>query len=175
MQATWEEKAEKGSMTIQVKITSREGMCSRIINCFLIMLVTFVGYNSCSPDLSDDPIPWVPFASITINLNLPQYQNLRTDGGWTYLNDGGVRGLIIYRQTITDYIVYERNCSYQPNNACATVDVHTSNLYMVDPCCNSSFDFRSGLPTGGPAWRPLQKYKTLLSGSDLTITDEVVE
>lgn len=138
-----------------------------------VIIVLFV--VGCSPDLSDDPIPYQAFPAFTINLNLPLYHSLNTDGGWKYTDDGGVRGIIIYRQNASTYIAYERNCSYQPNGACATIEVHNSNLYLEDPCCGSSFDFSSGLPTGGPAWRPLNKYETILNGSDLTITDQLVE
>lgn len=71
-------------------------------------------------------------------------------------------------------MAYERNCSFRPNEACATVDAHSSGLFMIDSCCNSNFSFTDGSPTGGPAWRPLNRYRTQLSGITLTITDEVI-
>jgi nitrite reductase/ring-hydroxylating ferredoxin subunit len=141
----------------------------------LVILISLLAqYSACTPELSDDEIPYLPFSLITINLNLPEYQSLRTDGGYHYI-EGGVRGIILYRQGAHSYIAYERNCSFHPNDACATVDVDISNLFMNDPCCGASFDFASGQPTGGPAWRPLRKYETLLTGSELTITDAIVE
>lgn len=129
---------------------------------------------TCKPDLSDDPIPLASFPPFTINLNLPQFQNLKTKG-FTEINDIGIRGVIIFRSNASTYFAYERNCSYRPNEACATVNVDVSNLFMIDPCCNSTFDFQTGNPTGGAAWRPLRKYETFLSGTNLTITDVVIE
>lgn len=146
---------------------------TRKIFFFILSTCALVSQNSCTPELTDDPIPFRPFNVFTINLTLPEYQSLRTDGGWKYL-DGGVRGIILYRQNPSTYHAYERNCSFQPNNACATVNVHTSNLYMEDPCCNSSFNLSTGTPTGGPAWRPLNEYETILDGSNLTITDNII-
>lgn len=128
----------------------------------------------CTPDLSDDAIPWQPFDVININLNLPEYIALKTDGRSMYI-DGGIRGIILYHQSGSNYFAYERNCSFQPNSACATVDIHVSTLYMLCSCCSSTFDLATGYPTGGPAWRPLRKYSTSLNGTTLTITDEVVE
>ncbi|MFZ6012485.1 MAG: hypothetical protein ACOYXT_19235, partial [Bacteroidota bacterium] len=98
------------------------------------------------------------------------------DGGHKLItsSEGGVQGIIVYRINASSYVAYERNCSYHPNDACVTVEVHPSNLYMYDPCCSSSFDFSTGQPTGGPAWRPLRQYETSLSGSNLTITDEII-
>lgn len=126
---------------------------------------------SCSQDLVDDPIPFQPFSDIVINLNLPAYTNLKTDGGYVYVNSGGVRGIILYRKTSSTYLAFERNCSFQPNDACATVDAQI--LFMQDACCGSTFNY-NGDPTGGLAWRPLQQYKTSLSGNTLTITDMVL-
>lgn len=130
---------------------------------------------SCTPELQDDPIPFVPFSPIQINLAFPEFTSLRSDGGSYLLDEGGVRGIIVYRQNASTYFAYEANCSFRPNEACATVQVHQTTLFMEDPCCNSTFDFSTGLPTGGPAWRPLRKYETILFNGELTITDEIVD
>ncbi len=127
---------------------------------------------SCSTDRVDDPIPFQPFPDI--NITLTNHPALASDGGFLLINDGGVRGIILYRKNSTTYLAFERNCSFQPNDACATVDVHASTLFMQDACCGSSFNFE-GKPTGGSAWRPLQQYETTLSGNTLTIRDTIVE
>lgn len=138
---------------------------------FWLILLSLV---ACTRDLSDDPIPIIFFADVVIELGLPAYNSLKTDGGYKELSTGGVRGIIIYRVNSATYFAYERNCSYRPNEACATVSVHNSGLFMTDPCCNSSFNFSDGNPSGGPAWRQLQRYRTQLSGSTLTISDEII-
>lgn len=135
--------------------------------CIFLLLI------ACEPDLSDDPIPYIPFTEIIINLSFPEYASLRTDGGYKEIN-GGVRGIIIYRVNATSYNAFERNCSFHPNDACATVNTHNSGLYLTDPCCGSTFNFSDGNPSGGVAWRPLRRYRTQLNNSTLTITDEVV-
>lgn len=134
----------------------------------LLLLFLF----SCSHDLVDDPIPFQPFPDI--NITLSNYPALSSNAGFILINDAGVRGIILYRKNSTTYLAFERNCSFQPNDACATVDVHASTLFMQDACCGSSFNFE-GRPTGGPAWRQLQQYETSLSGNTLTITDTVVD
>ncbi|QOI96989.1 MAG: hypothetical protein HRU69_05560 [Flammeovirgaceae bacterium] len=135
-------------------------------------VLALAAFLNCSPDLTDDPIPPATFADIFINLNLPENLVLNTDGNSKYFN-GGVRGIIVHRVNASTYRAFERNCSFQPNEACATVGVHISTLYMEDSCCGSTFNF-NGDPTGGPAWRPLRQYQTILSGNELTVTDEVV-
>jgi hypothetical protein len=146
-------------------------MLKNLLNCAVAVLL-MIAFFSCEPDLSDDAIPLASFSPIFINTNLPEYQVLRTRG-WAYIN-GGNRGIILYRKDAANYIAYERNCSYRPNEACATVEVHTSNLYIHDTCCGSTFDFATGQPTGGVAWRPLRQYEVLVTGSDVTITEVVI-
>lgn len=141
----------------------------------LMYILILLSLAACDSEPTDDAIPWQPFDIIQLNLNLPEYIQLRSDRTYAYLNDGGVRGIIVYHESGTNYIAYERNCSFQPNSACATVEVHVSTLYMLCPCCSSSFDLATGFPTGGPAWRPLRQYETSLTGSTLTVTDQVVE
>lgn len=144
-------------------------MTIRIVKFFALMLLI-----GCKPDLSDDPIPYIGFNDVVINLSFPEFVSLRNDGGYKELSSGGVRGIILYRVSVTSYNAFERNCSFHPNDACATVNVHSSGLYLTDPCCGSTFNLSDGNPSGGVAWRPLRRYRTQLNGSTLTITDEAI-
>ena len=128
------------------------------------------GLGCCKSDLVDDPIPVTNFPDYVVNLSAPEFATLLVDGGYKEVNSIGVRGVIIYRKDAANYLAFERNCSYHPNDACATVNVHSSKLYMSDPCCGSTFSFETGNPTGGAAWRPLRLYQTELTGGTLTIT-----
>lgn len=138
-------------------------------------LISFAASNfSCEPQLIDDPIPLVTFADQVINLSLPEFSALRVDRGFKTFDKIGVRGVIVYRINATTFRAYDRNCSYHPNEAAATVNIHSSNLYMQDFSCNSTFSFEEGLPTAGPAWRPLRQYRTDVTGGVLTVTSEVI-
>ena len=141
---------------------------------FYLGIAWMLTLGACEPQLADDPIPLASFPDEVINLFLPEYSTLRVDGGYKEINKLGVRGIIVYRVNASTFRAYERNCSFQPNEACATVNVHVSNLFLTDPCCGSSFSFEEGTPTGGPAWRPLRQYRTQLSGSTLVVSDEII-
>jgi nitrite reductase/ring-hydroxylating ferredoxin subunit len=127
---------------------------------------------SCGRDTYDQPIPPAFFQDIVIDITFPEYVRLRTDGGTYEMNDKGIRGIIIYRKSSGNYLAYEKNCSYHPADACATVQVDASGLYMIDFCCGSSFSLQDGTPIGGPAWRPLRQYRTIMDIALLTITSE---
>ena len=125
--------------------------------------------HQCKEDVYLDEIPIV-YVEETINLNNFEYSPLNHIGGFVYLN-AGVRGIIVYRKSSDSYLAFERNCPYQPLDACALVKVDESTLFMVDTCCTSTFDF-NGYPTGGPARIPLRQYRTFLDQNLLTITSD---
>lgn len=137
---------------------------------FILRIIVITSLFSCETNIEDDQIPYVSFDNIEINLTNIQYFDLTTKG---YMEiSGGVKGIILYKNTPSDYIAYERNCSYLPYNSCAKVEIDGSGLFMTDPCCNSQFSFAQGIPVGGPASLPLRKYRTILNGNFLMITDE---
>ena len=117
----------------------------------------------------DNSYAQASFPPVTINLNYPQYQRLRLDGGYQYVDDVGMRGVILYRLDESTYIAYERLCSMEDD---AIVTVDGSGLFMKG--CLSTYDFSDGRPSGGPAFRPLLRYRTSLTGQTLVITDEIV-
>lgn len=157
------EKVEKGFMT------TIRSFCTVLI-CAISVMVIFAG---CGPEPTDDAIPFAPFPPMVIQLNNPEYQNLNIKG-YVEISGIGVKGVILHRVNASTYHAYERNCSFEPNSACALVQVDPSGLFMIDNCCGSRFDMGTGAPSGGPAWRELRQYVTTLNGTQLTITDEVL-
>src|SRR5689334_25375516 len=100
----------------------------------MLLVSGFTAYfiQACEPQLTDEPIPWQAFPEIELNLSFPDNSALRLDGGLKEVNNGGVRGIIVYRLNSTTFHAYERNCSFQPNEAGATINIHTSKLYFID-------------------------------------------
>ena len=131
---------------------------------------------ACGSDAAVQPA--VPYGVVNLSLNLTnqQYTALRFDNGTvTLLPNGpagpaGVKGVIVVRENASTYRAFERNCPYQPYEACALVSVDRSGQFLRDTCCNSQFDLQ-GHVTGGPAPRPLVQYSTSLQGSQLYISN----
>lgn len=136
-------------------------------NLFLFLLSINV-LVSCEQEYYDDPIPELP-VNFEININDPLYSALHTQY-YAYIDgkDRGLRGIILYKISNTQYLAFERTCSFQPNSACATVDVHPTGQYMFDSCCGSIFNW-NGDPINPPAYLPLLQYQTSLNGSYLRI------
>lgn len=126
-------------------------------------------------------VPNVP-VNITINLNLPQYLPLQSQGNWVYEN-GGVRGIIIYHHYDDMFYALERNCPHQPGDSCATVTVENNGVFarcgsyksQSDttwiPCCNSHYALEGGILISGASRFSLKNYRVSQSGSFLYVTN----
>jgi len=137
--------------------------------------VSLFGLAACGSSATNtQTIPSVSF-STQINVTNQQYQALRIVNGVVVLPaggiaGGGVKGLFVVRVDANTYRAYDRNCPYQPYDACSLVSLDRSRLFFRDSCCNSQFDLQ-GQVTGGPANRQLRSYATSLNGSLLTISN----
>ena len=145
---------------------------------WLLLIFSFlVATTSCGT--KTDSQPQFPYGIVNLSFDLTnqQYRALRTDGGVVLFAknspDGpaGVKGVYVVRQNAQNYLAFERNCPYQPYDACALVNLdRSSRLFLRDSCCNSQFDLR-GQVTGGPALRPLVQYSVSLQGTQLTVVN----
>lgn len=136
--------------------------------------VALFGLAACGSATTTQTIPSVSF-STQINITNQQYQALRYDNGVVVLPasgiaGGGVKGLFVIRQNASTYLAFDRNCPYQPYDACSLVSLDRSRLFLKDTCCGSQFSL-DGQVTGGPANRMLRSYATSLNGSLLTISN----
>ena len=131
-----------------------------------ILIVSLVLLTACKKNKTDQ-IPLVA-VNITININNPQYINLTTVSGWDYVI-GGSRGIVVYRANQDEFKAYERHCPYNPKESCGRVDVDSSNVKLIDACCNSEFLITDGSVLSGPSVSPLKQYETSFDGNTLRI------
>ena len=137
----------------------------KIFPLFLCMFLFGAGF-SCKK--SDESIPNVS-VNIHISISDPNFVALNAVGGWVYVT-GGVKGIVIYCKAVNEYMAYERNCSYHPNESNAKVDVDAStNLFLNDASCGSKFLITDGSVQQGPASSPLKHYTTSFDGSYVNV------
>ena len=144
---------------------SQVGDSIRMSKYFHFVLL-FVLLVACDPSIEKSGVPNVP-VNIEINLNDIDNVALKQIGGFIYVQ-GGVRGIIVRRESQNLYKAYDRNCTFQPVDASAIVEVHSSTFYIEDTSCSSTFDL-NGFPTGGPAEFPLKEYGVSMAGDILFI------
>ncbi len=130
---------------------------------FVLLLVLLV--PQCKKDEDQIPNAYVNFY---IDVTSTQYIGLNNIGGYVYVT-GGVRGIIIYRRSVDEFMAFERDCPYQPSNSCALVEVDNSAVIAVDSCCGSQFLMLDGSVIQGPATKMLKQYQTTFDGTTLHV------
>ena len=113
-----------------------------------------------------NPIPYVPF-DITIDIQLPSYNELQGVGGWSYVN-GGSRGIIVYRKGIDEFVAFDRHSPVDPDGICDFPLFPDSENFLLlkDTCNNASFSMYDGSPVSNSAFG-LRQYAVQFNGSNL--------
>lgn len=79
----------------------------------ILLIISTLNINSCSE--REETVSCFPNTAInvTLNLNLPAYFALQTEGNWMYINEqlAGSRGLIAVR-TAGGFKIYDRNAPH---------------------------------------------------------------
>lgn len=145
-------------------------IANRIMNkvlkyCFLFLFVLpFLSISSCKKDANEIPDVFVDVYLYTTD---PGFAPLNAITGYAYVL-GGSKGILVYRKSQTEFMAYDRHCSYQVENG-NTVTVDLSGLLVEDASCGSKFLITSGTPNQGPAINPLKQYQTVFDGNVLHI------
>jgi hypothetical protein len=132
-----------------------------------VLIIALIVNLSCRKD-DISGIPYVP-VNLVLYASDPEFINLNPIGGWIY-HQGGSRGLLIFRKSSEEILVYDRHCSYQPENSCGKITIDpTNNFLAIDTCCNSKFFLMDGSVNRGPATLPLRRYNCNFDGNRLTV------
>ncbi len=123
----------------------------------IILFLAVLSFMQTSCNKNNQTVPYVPLDSY-LNLNLPAYINLNGIGGWAYVS-GGNEGLIIYRQTQDNFMVYDRYCTYNVEGSCGAVMVDSSNISISCECDGSKYQLFDGAVIQGPATTNLHQYR----------------
>lgn len=133
-----------------------------------ILVLLFFGAVACEPAIEESGVPNVA-VNEEVNLNDIDNIDLKQVGGYKYIL-GGVRGIIVRHESLNVYKAYDRNCTFQPSDPLAIVNIESSGFFMEDTSCGSTFDL-NGFPTGGPAEFPLKEYRVSVAGDILIISN----
>jgi hypothetical protein len=130
----------------------------------LILLIALF-FSACKKE--QQGVPYA-FVNLTIYVNDPQNIELTTIGGWKYYS-GGYRGLLVYRKSQSEFMIYDRACPVHADDGDAIIEVDSSNILLKDNKCESLFLISDGSTAGGPAIVPLQRYNYIFDGNALRI------
>lgn len=141
----------------------------------IAFLLGLILITSCSSDDGNQNNPNLPNVRFTaqINLNLPQFVNLRFPGGIEVdRTDGrGIRGLILYNQNDQQFFAYELSDPNIPPSDCSALSVEGTRA--VSNCGNENmYEITSfGQQIQGEGGRPLLSYRVEKNGNTLIISN----
>lgn len=139
----------------------------------LTLLILFVFISCGKNDLERNPyLPELRF-SVPINLNLPQYDNLRYTGGTHFFPQYGHKGIVVLNLDGNRYLAWEASCpNHLPNDCSQTVLV---GVLTECQCEGYQYSLATGQllnpPEGDGRVYPLINYLIEQRGANLIISN----
>ena len=133
-----------------------------------LALLLFVTFLSCSS--SDDGNTILPnvSVSVTLNLNLPAYQDLLINNGSAFIPGHGIKGIIVFRLSESNILAWDAACPHISPNNCSTMEIN--GVLMVCGCDDTEFSILDGSPLSGTQFSARQ-YRAVKNGNSITITN----
>lgn len=119
---------------------------------YLKILILFFLIFSCDKDNNNvnNNNPYLPNYSFdfTINMNLPQYNNLIYPSNAVFVNTAGVgiKGVIVFNAGNGNYVAFDAACPNQPLQDCSTMTIN--GVLAKCPCDNAEYSLFTGLAPG---------------------------
>ena len=133
-----------------------------------LLVFIFISLCSCSnPDDGNTILPNVP-VNVTLNLNLPIYQDLLINNGSAFVSNHGIKGIIVFRFSESSIFAWDAACPHISPSQCSTMNI--IGVKMVCGCNSSEFSLLDGSPLSGTQF-PARQYKVSKTGNALTITN----
>ncbi|MEX0981663.1 MAG: hypothetical protein WD577_00800 [Bacteroidales bacterium] len=111
----------------------------------------------------------IPYVYVNLHLNIISELGNPAPNSSTLVN-GGVNGLIVYREDYGLFHVYDRTCTLYPeHNEAVEADTSFSGVFTC-PECKSKYLLLNGAdPLEGPATFPLHEYYSVVEGDLLHV------
>jgi len=139
-----------------------------------LMLISILMLSCSSDDDNRSNNPNLPRVNVnlTINLNLPEFNELNFPGNSEVITtDGvGIRGIIIYNINDTLYSAFELSDPNIPPSECSALSVN--GIRAESNCGNdNAYEIINGQQTDGEGGFPLLRYSIVREGNSLIISN----
>ena len=123
---------------------------------------------NCNNETGTDYI--IPETSFTIYLSSNDLLSIGNNSA-KVIDNGGVMGLIVYKNSETNYLAFDRLCTNYPvDTSTVVLDVH--NMIATCPKCKSTYQILlGGEVSKGPARFALKQYRCVLFDGRLEISN----
>ncbi len=133
----------------------------------ILLFLIAVSFSSCSDNGFNNKNPYLPNYnfSVTFNLNLPAYSNLKYVSNAIYYSgpEVGPKGIYVFNSG-SGYNAFDAACPNQAISSCSTMTLNGINL--VCPCDNEEYSLFTGQ---GKLQYPLKQYRVEVMGNTLRV------
>ena len=141
---------------------------------YFLLLLLFPLLFGCSTNSPNNNNPYLPnyTVNVEINMNLPQYSDLKFVSNGVYIPNQGVRGIIVFNMG-SGYNAFDAACPNQSLSSCSTMtfkkidDQRIDKTTVVCPCDNAEYSLFSGQSAGKQY--PLKQYRVEVVGNLLRV------
>ena len=135
----------------------------------LILLISTLLFSCATGDDTNNPILHNPPVNITLNLNLPLYQDLQFDSTSAFIENQGIKGIIVYRFSENSILAWDAACPHLAPSECTAMTL--VGVKIICSCDESEFSILNGSPLSGTPY-PMKQYRaTYNSNNTITITN----
>ncbi len=135
-----------------------------------LLLISFIIFSSCGTnDDENNPIlPNTP-VNVTLNLNLPLYQDLQFDSTSAFIENQGIKGIIVFRFSENSILAWDAACPHLAPSECTAMTL--LGVKIICPCDESEFSILNGSPLSETPF-PMKQYRAIYnSNNTITITN----
>jgi len=152
--------------------THKTSSMKRLIS-FLFLVVLLAGCNSDDDNqiLDDNPFLNEPPVSLTLNLNLPQYNPLKFPGNSILINSQGIRGIVIYNVNNDLYTAFDLSDPNHIPSGCSRMEIDGIIARCPCPDDENAYDIVTGQHDSNQNAYPMQQYRAQRSGDVLQISN----
>ena len=145
---------------------------------YFILLIAFSILFGCTTNSNNNNNPYIPnyAVNVDINMNLPQYSDLKFVSNAVYIPNQGARGIIVFNTSGTTYNAFDAACPNQELSSCSTMffkkldpndPLKIDKTKVVCPCDNAEYSLFSGQSAGKQY--PLKQYRVEVNGNLLKV------
>lgn len=142
----------------------------------LLYGIMFIALFSCKKDDNgnvndNNPFLTPPIVNISLNLNLPEYNPLRFPGSSVFLNNRGIKGIVVYNVNNELYTAFDLSDPNHIPNACSRMQVE--GIVATCSCENdtNSYDIVTGQHRSNENAYPMLQYRVVRTGNVVNVSN----
>ncbi len=134
---------------------------------YFLLLIAFLILFGCSTNSTNNNNPYIPnyTVNVDINLNLPQYSDLKFVSNAVYIPNQGARGIIVFNAG-SGYNAFDAACPNQALSSCSTMTIK-GGIMALCACDNAEYSLFTGQSKGKQY--PLKQYRVEVNGNLLRV------